>query len=40
MLEINPNMKFGVITDDPENARKFIPQHPSLVHLYLIHKTH
>ena len=25
MLEINPNMKFGVITDDPENAQKFIP---------------
>ena len=25
MLEINPNMKFGVITDDPENARKYIP---------------
>jgi hypothetical protein len=28
MLEINPNMKFGVITDDPENARKFIPWAP------------
>ena len=28
MLEINPNMKFGVITDDPENAKKFIPWAP------------
>jgi hypothetical protein len=28
MLEINPNMKFGVVTDDPENARKFIPWAP------------
>jgi hypothetical protein len=28
MLEINPNMKFGVITDDPENAQKFIPWAP------------
>jgi hypothetical protein len=28
MLEVNPNMKFGVITDDPENARKFIPWAP------------
>ena len=25
MLEINPNMKFVVVTDDPENAHKFIP---------------
>ena len=28
MLEINPNMKFGVVTDDPENAKKFIPWAP------------
>ena len=28
MLEINPNMKFGVITDDPENAKKYIPWAP------------
>lgn len=28
MLEINPNMKFGVITDDPKNAQKFIPWAP------------
>ena len=28
MLEINPKMKFGVITDDPENAKKFIPWAP------------
>ena len=28
MLEINPNMKFGVITDDSENAQKFIPWAP------------
>lgn len=28
MLKINPNMKFGVITDDPENAKKFIPWAP------------
>jgi TusA-related sulfurtransferase len=25
MLEINPNMNFVVVTDDPENANKFIP---------------
>jgi hypothetical protein len=25
MLEHNPNMKFVVVTDDPENANKFIP---------------
>ena len=25
MLEINPNMKFVVVTDDPANANKFIP---------------
>lgn len=25
MLEYNPNMKFVVVTDDPENANKFIP---------------
>jgi len=25
MLEINPNMMFVVVTDDPENAKKFIP---------------
>jgi len=25
MLEYNPNMKFVVVTDDPENATKFIP---------------
>jgi hypothetical protein len=28
MLKINPSMKFGVITDDPENAKKFIPWAP------------
>tara|TARA_B100000686_G_C16699207_1_gene922350 strand:- start:452 stop:1495 length:1044 start_codon:yes stop_codon:yes gene_type:complete len=28
MLEVNPNMKFGVITDDPENAKKYIPWAP------------
>jgi hypothetical protein len=28
MLKINPNMKFGIITDDPENAKKYIPWAP------------
>lgn len=28
MLEMNPNMKFVVVTDDPANANKFIPWAP------------
>ena len=32
MLEINPNMKFGVITDDPENATEVHSGHQSLGH--------
>ena len=28
MLEINPEMKFGIITDDPDNAKKYIPWAP------------
>ena len=28
MLEINPNMKFVVVTDDPANANKFMPWAP------------